>query len=80
MKAIIQRGRIRIKPVPTLNRGKLCVWLKQPLTKGNKPFVVSPVVAGRKFYDLPCPIENINGVTIMFDNNSYTTLTSDMMT
>lgn len=64
MKAVIQRGRIRIKPVPTDEGSMLYVWLKQPLTKGNKPFVETPVIAGRKFYDLPCPLENINGVTI----------------
>ena len=64
MKAVIQRGRIRIKPVPIQDGSSLCVWLKKPLTKGNQPIVVTPVVAGRKFYDLPCPLENINGVTI----------------
>lgn len=62
-KAVIQRGRIRIKPVPTIG-GRLSVWLKQPLTKGNQPFVFSDIIPGRKFYDLPCPLENINGVTI----------------
>ena len=63
MKAVIQRGRIRIKPVPTTG-GRLSVWLKKPLTEGHQPFVVADIIPGRKFYDLPCPLENINGVTI----------------
>ena len=64
MKAIIQRERIRIIPVPTHAGGTLFVWLKEPLTKGNKPFVHADIEANKKFYDLPCPLENINGVTI----------------
>lgn len=65
MKAIIQRERIRIKPIPTYNGKTLVVWLKEPLTKGNKPYVITKVEPGRKFYDLPCPLDNINGVTIV---------------
>lgn len=64
MKAVIQRGRIRVKPVP-ITRGTLGVWLKKPLTKGNQPFVVAPIVPGKKFYTLPCPLENINGVAVL---------------
>ncbi len=64
MKAIIQRERIRIIPVPTQKGGTLWVWLKEPLTKGNKPFVEADIEANEKFYDLPCPLENINGVMI----------------
>ena len=64
MRAIIQRGRIRIIPVPAYGGGKLYVWLKEPLTKGNKPFVEAGIEANKKFYDLPCPLENINGVMI----------------
>jgi len=64
MKAVIQRGRIRIKPVPQTG-GRLAVWLKKPLTEGNKPIVLTDIVPGQKFYDLPCPLENINGVTIL---------------
>jgi hypothetical protein len=64
MRAIIQRERIRIIPVPTSPGGTLWVWLKQPLSKGNQPYVVAPIEAHKKFYDLPCPIENINGVLI----------------
>ena len=64
MKAIIQRGRIRIKPVPT-EGGQIGVWLKKPLSKDNQPFVIAEVVPGRKFYDLPCPMENINGVSVL---------------
>ncbi len=64
MKAVIQRGRIRIKPVPTVG-GHLAVWLKKPLNEGNKPFVVAEIIPGRKFYDLPCLLENINGVGIL---------------
>ena len=65
MKAVIQRGRIRIKPVPTFGGRKLCIWLKKPLTKGNKPYVYANIEANKKFYDLPCPLENINGVAIL---------------
>ena len=63
-KAVIQRGRIRVKPVPTYNGRKLYVWLKEPLTKGSQPLVVADIEANKKFYDLPCPLENINGVVI----------------
>ena len=64
MKAIIQRGRIRIKPVPAYGGGKLYVWLKEPLTKGSQPLVVADIEGNKKFYTLPCPLENINGVAI----------------
>jgi hypothetical protein len=64
MKAVIQRGRIRIKPVPVVE-GHLAVWLKKPMTEGNKPYVVTDIVPGRKFYDLPCAQENINAVAIL---------------
>lgn len=64
MKAIVQRERIRVIPVPKVEGYQLWVWLKKPLNEGSKPFVHADVVPGRKFYDLPCPLENINGVTI----------------
>lgn len=64
MKAFIQRERIRVSPVPRTNDYRLFVWLKKPLSKDNKPFVYTDVEAGRKFYDLPCDLENINGVVI----------------
>lgn len=64
MRAIIQRGRIRIVPVPTHAGGTLWVWMKQPLTKGNQPYATALIEANKKFYDLPCPLENVNGVAI----------------
>ena len=64
MRAIIQRGRIRIIPVPTHKGGTLLVWLKKPLSKGSQPYVHADIEANKKFYDLPCPLENVNGVTI----------------
>lgn len=68
MKAIIQKERIRVVPVPKQDGGRIVVWLKKPLTEGNKPFVHTDVVKGRKFYDLPCSLDNINGVTL--DNST----------
>jgi len=64
MKAIIQRGRIRVSPVPKVDGYRLWVWLKKPLTNDNKPYVYADVEKNKKFYDLPCPLENINGVVI----------------
>ena len=64
MKAIIQRGRIRVMPVPTQAGGELWIWLKEPLTKGNQPYVHASIEANKKFYDLPCPVENVVGVVI----------------
>ena len=64
MKAIIQRGRIRVSPVPVVDGYRLWVWLKKPLTNNNKPYVYTDIEKNKKFYDLPCPLENINGVVI----------------
>lgn len=64
MKAVFQRERIRVKPVPTVDGFMLWVWLKKPLSEGSKPFVYSDINKGQKFYELPCPLENINGVGI----------------
>jgi hypothetical protein len=64
IKALIQRERIRISPVPTEKGYVLWVWLKRPLKEGNKPFVYADVEPNKKFYDLPCSIENINWVTV----------------
>lgn len=64
MKAFIYKERIRVSPVPKIDGYRLWVWLKKPLTKNNKPFVYSDVVKGQKFYDLPCPVDNINGIII----------------
>lgn len=64
MKAIIQRGRIRVSPVPTMGGYRLWVWLKKPLNAGNKPYVYVDVEKGRKFYDLPCAVDEINSVVL----------------
>lgn len=64
MRAIIQRERIRVIPVPKDNNYRLFVWLKKPLAEGNQPIVYADVVPNKKFYDLPCPLENINGVVV----------------
>lgn len=67
MKAFIQRERIRVSPVPTDDEYKLYrlwVWLKKPLSKDNKPYVYADIVKNKKFYDLPCPIDNIIGVVV----------------
>lgn len=64
MKAFIHKERIRVSPVPKDDSYRLWIWLKKPLTEGNKPFVHADTEPGRKFYTLPCELENINGVTI----------------
>ena len=64
MKAFIQKERIRVTPVPKDDSYRLWVWLKKPLSEGSKPFVHADVEKGKKFYTLPCPLGNINGVTI----------------
>lgn len=64
MKAFIFKGRIRISPVPKEDGLMLYVWLKKPLSKNNKPFVYADIEKGRKYYGLPCPEENINGIVI----------------
>lgn len=51
-------------PVPTQAGGELWIWLKEPLTKGNQPYVHASIEANKKFYDLPCPVENVIGVAI----------------
>jgi len=70
MRAILQRGRIRVIPVPTQKGGQLVVWLKKPITEGNKPFVQADIEANKKFYDLPCPLENVNDVKILYPQAS----------
>lgn len=64
MKAVLLPNRIRVKPVPTTKGYRLWVWLKKPITKDHKPFVHTDVIPGRKFYDLPCHVDNVIGVTI----------------
>lgn len=64
MKAFIYKGRIRVSPVPKEGGAILMVLLKQPLTHGNKPYVYTELKKGQKFYELPCEIENINGVVL----------------
>ena len=64
MKAFIYKERIRVSPVPKNNDWRLWLWLKKPLTKGNKSIIHADVNAGQKFYSLPCDMENINGVVI----------------
>ena len=64
MKAFIQRERIRVSPVPRVDGYRLWVWLKKPLSKETKPYVYADVNKGQKFYDLPCPMDNIIGVVI----------------
>jgi hypothetical protein len=66
MKAVIQREKIRIKPVPKVEGYQIVVWLKKPLTEKGKPFVYANVEVGRKFYDLPCSIDNINGIRLTY--------------
>lgn len=70
MRAIIQRERIRVIPVPTSSSHTIWVWLKKPLSEGNQPMVQADVEAGKKFYDLPCPLENINGLVIKIKQES----------
>ena len=64
MKAIIQRERIRVSPVPKIDGYRLWVWLKKPLSENNKPYVYADVNKGQKFYTLPCSLDNIIGVVI----------------
>ena len=64
MKAVIQKERIRIKPVPKEDGYMLFVVLKKPLKKMENPIVATKVVKGQKFYDLPCEIDNILGLRI----------------
>ena len=64
MKAFLHKGRIRVTPVPKTNSYMLIVWLKKALTENNKPYVYADIEPGKKYYDLPCDIENINGVVI----------------
>ncbi len=65
MKAFIQKERIRVVPKPTENGWRLWVWLVKPLTKGNQPYVYTDIEPGRKFYDMPCPLDNIVNVTVL---------------
>jgi hypothetical protein len=64
MKVFIQKERIRVTPMPKEGGYRLWVWLVKPLTEANQPYVYTDIVPGRKFYDLPCPQDNIMGVTI----------------
>lgn len=64
MKAFIFKERIRISPVPKEKGWSLCLWLKKPLTKGNKPFMHCDINVGQKFYSLPCEQENILSIKI----------------
>ena len=64
MRAVIQGDRIRIKPVPKEEGWMLWILLKKPLLEGNKPLVYSEIVKGRKFYDLPCELDNVISVMI----------------
>ena len=68
MKAVIQRGRIRIKPVPK-EKGKLVVVLKKALNEHSLPIVHTNINIGQKFYDLPCQLDNIVSLYIkLFDD------------
>jgi hypothetical protein len=64
MKAFVHKGRIRVVPKPKEEGYMLWVMLKTPLTKANKPFVYADIEPGRKFYDLPCPVENILAIAV----------------
>lgn len=64
MKAFIHKERIRVSPVPKQDGYMIWVWLKKPLTEGNKPFVHCDINKGQKYYALLCPTENINGMVV----------------
>lgn len=69
MRAEIIRERIRVIPVPKENGYKLWIWLRKPLNKGNKPYVYADIEKGQKWYTLPCPLDNIQGVVIKRDGD-----------